>query len=136
MLCQEPNFKKLLINMINNLGSCSTLTVFLGSFCIESIKIEEGKALKYVKANNVLPEEMIRAIQEYIDGEFLYIPRKIGKQKSWGEKSGTKDMLDNRNNEIFQRYSKGITVKKLALMYYLSEQSIRRIIREQNRMRS
>lgn len=90
--------------------------------------------MKYVKANNVLPEEMIKAIQEYIDGEFLYVPRKDGKQKAWGEKNGTKDMLKNRNSDIFQKYNQGITVKKLAIMYYLSEQSIRRIIREKKRL--
>lgn len=89
--------------------------------------------MKYVKANNVLPEEMIKAIQEYIDGEFLYIPRKEGKEKAWGEKNGTKDMLENRNSDIFKRYNQGINVKKLAGMYYLSEQSIRRIISEKKR---
>lgn len=89
--------------------------------------------MKYVKANNVLPEEMIKAIQEYIDGEFLYIPRKEGKEKAWGEKNGTKDMLRSRNTDIFKRYNQGITVKKLAGMYYLSEQSIRRIISEKKR---
>ncbi|WP_346929814.1 Mor transcription activator family protein [Clostridium sp.] len=43
-------------------------------------------------------------------------------------------MLKDRNNEIFQRYNEGVTVRKLSLMYYLSEQSIRRIISEQNRL--
>ena len=89
--------------------------------------------MKYIKANNVLPEELIKTIQEYTDGEFLYIPRKNGKQKAWGEKSGIKDMLLSRNNEIFQRYNEGMTVRKLSLMYYLSEQSVRRIIGAQRR---
>lgn len=89
--------------------------------------------MKYIKANNVLPEELVKAIQEYADGEFLYIPRKNGKQKAWGEKSGIKDMLVSRNNEIFQRYNEGMTVRKLSLMYYLSEQSVRRIIGMQKR---
>ncbi|MEW9080604.1 Mor transcription activator family protein [Terrisporobacter glycolicus] len=43
-------------------------------------------------------------------------------------------MLKDRNNEIFQKYNEGMTVRKLSLMYYLSEQSIRRIISEQNRL--
>lgn len=29
--------------------------------------------MKYVNAQNVLPEELIKTIQEYMDGEFLYI---------------------------------------------------------------
>ena len=90
--------------------------------------------MKYIKGNNVLPEEMIKAIQEYVDGEFVYIPRKNDKQKAWGEKSGTKDMLKNRDTEIFQNHNEGMPIRKLAQMYYLSEQSIRRIIREQKRL--
>ncbi|WP_160688977.1 CD3324 family protein [Clostridium sp. C2-6-12] len=89
--------------------------------------------MKYIKAKNVLPEEIIRVIQEYVDGEFVYIPRKNNNQKAWGEKSGTKDMLKNRDIEIFQKYNNDVPIKNLAQMYYLSEQSIRRIIREQKR---
>lgn len=89
--------------------------------------------MKYIKANNVLPEKIIKIIQEYIDGEFIYIPRKNGRQKAWGEKKGTRNILKNRNNDIFQNYNHGITVKRLSQMYYLSEQSIRRIISIQKR---
>lgn len=89
--------------------------------------------MKYVKANNVLPEEIIKVIQKYVDGEFLYIPRKNENQKAWGEESGIKDMLKGRNNEIFRKHNEGMTVRKLSLMYYLSEPSIRRIINEQKR---
>ncbi|QAA32262.1 CD3324 family protein [Clostridium manihotivorum] len=89
--------------------------------------------MKYIKANNVLPEDMIKAIQEYVDGEFLYIPRKNENQKAWGEKNGIKDILKNRNHEIFQKHKEGITMKELAAMYFLSEQSVRRIISERKR---
>lgn len=85
--------------------------------------------MKYINGNNVLPEEMIKAIQEYVDGEFVYIPRKNDNHKAWGEKSGTRDMLKNRDIEIFQKYNEGMNVTMLAQRYYLSEQSIRRIIR-------
>ena len=30
----------------------------------------------YKKAAHVLPQHLLRAIQEYVDGEYLYIPRK------------------------------------------------------------
>ncbi|MBZ9622144.1 hypothetical protein G9F71_004625 [Clostridium sp. FP2] len=90
--------------------------------------------MKYINGNNVLPEEMIKAIQEYVDGEFVYIPRKNDNHKAWGEKSGTRDMLKNRDIEIFQKHNEGMNVIMLAQMYYLSEQSIRRIIREKKRL--
>ncbi|MBU5592323.1 hypothetical protein KQI89_11165 [Clostridium sp. MSJ-4] len=90
--------------------------------------------MKYINGNNVLPEEMIKAIQEYVDGEFVYIPRKNDSHKAWGEKSGTRYMLKNRNAEIFEKHNDGMSVRKLAQMYYLSEQSIRRIIREKKKL--
>lgn len=84
--------------------------------------------MKYLKAQNVLPEEIIAIIQEFIDGELVYIPRKTGEQRSWGEKSGAKNALKERNNQIFREYMGGMTVDNLSRSYYLSEQSIRRII--------
>lgn len=42
----------------------------------------------YVKAQDVLPEEVLKLLQDYVDESYLYIPRKEGKQKAWGEKSG------------------------------------------------
>ncbi len=33
-------------------------------------------------AQNVLTEKVIRIIQQFVDGEFVYIPRKSGEQRS------------------------------------------------------
>ena len=87
--------------------------------------------MKYVKAHQVLPPELIELVQQFIDGEFIYIPRKDGVKISWGEKSGTKDTLKNRNEQIFNQYKSGISVISLSQSYYLSEQSIRRIISQE-----
>ena len=37
--------------------------------------------MKYVKAIDVLPQEIIEIIQNYVDGEYLYIPRKNDNKK-------------------------------------------------------
>ena len=58
--------------------------------------------MRYLKAQNVLPEDVISIIQQFVDGEFVYIPRKSGEQRSWGEKSGTKDSLKERYKQIFR----------------------------------
>lgn len=42
--------------------------------------------MKYVKAIDVLPQEIIEIIQNYVDGEYLYIPRKNDNKKSWVKK--------------------------------------------------
>lgn len=87
--------------------------------------------MKYAKAKDVLPEEVIEIIQKYVDGKYLYIPRKDDNQKSWGESSGIRSELQIRNIEIYDKYIDGMTVSKLSKQFYLSEKSIRRIIRQQ-----
>ena len=37
--------------------------------------------MKYSNAHNILPVDIVKIIQEYVDGEYLYIPRKEEEQK-------------------------------------------------------
>lgn len=89
--------------------------------------------MKYTNAKHILPQDLLHLIQDYVDGEYLYIPRKQENQKSWGEKSGSKKSLAERNLEIYQQYRMGTPISELATRYFLSEKSIRRIITEQKR---
>jgi len=82
----------------------------------------------YVKAWDVLPDNLVSLIQEYIDGEYLYIPRKKDNKKSWGELSGARANISIRNREIYLKYKSGIAISVLAEHYYLSEKTIRKII--------
>ena len=90
--------------------------------------------MKYSNAYKVLPVDVIKIIQEYVDGEYLYIPRKEAEQKKWGEKSGSRDTLKRRNKEIYLKYIDGILILDLAQEYYLSDKSIRRIISQQKKI--
>jgi len=87
--------------------------------------------MKYLKADEIFPEHVLNTIQEFIDGVYVYIPRKNGEKRLWGEKSGTRESLKKRNSEIYKKYENGIKVPELSRIYYLSEQSIRRIIRQE-----
>lgn len=87
--------------------------------------------MRYIKAQDVLPQEVIELIQKYVDGEFVYIPRKDGKQKAWGEKSGIRESLGERNRQIYEKFREGATIAALSKACYLSEQSIRRIINQE-----
>ncbi|OPJ62786.1 CD3324 family protein [Clostridium chromiireducens] len=87
--------------------------------------------MKYEKAQNILPHGIIETIQNYIDGGYIYIPKKNENKKSWGENTETKRYLNERDKEIFDKYSSGTSVKILAEKYFLTEGSIRRIIRNQ-----
>lgn len=41
--------------------------------------------MRYEKAQDILPEEILQIVQEYIDGEYLYIPRKEENKKTSGK---------------------------------------------------
>jgi Mor family transcriptional regulator len=87
--------------------------------------------MSYINAESVLPEELIETIQQYVDGKPLYIPRKQENKKSWGENNGTREILLMRNSEILTQFLNGINISELTKMYFLSEKSIRRIIRQE-----
>ncbi|GFZ33409.1 hypothetical protein CSC2_39350 [Clostridium zeae] len=89
--------------------------------------------MKYSNAYNVLPDDIVKIIQEYVNGEYLYIPRREEEQKKWGENSGSRSTLKVRNEEIYQKYISGMAILDLAKEYYLSDKSIRRIIGQQRK---
>ena len=66
--------------------------------------------MSYVNADEVLPEDLIREIQKYVDGKVLYIPRRSEKAMGWGEKNGAKNRLAKRNKEIVSRFNSGETI--------------------------
>lgn len=84
----------------------------------------------YRKAEDILPQEIIKLIQRYIDGESIYIPRKDSNKKMWGNGTQIRQELRERNLFIFTDFKQGYGVGDLAKKYFLSEKSIQRIIRE------
>ena len=81
--------------------------------------------MSYINAKAVLPEEMIKEIQKYVNGANLYIP-KVPEANS--NCSNYKLELYKRNQEIYKLFLKGEKVSKLAEEYYLSDKSIYRIL--------
>jgi Mor family transcriptional regulator len=86
--------------------------------------------MSYIKAVNILPQGLLALIQEYVDGEYLYIPRKECNKKDWGDNTSTKEELQARNALIYQEYQQSTCIKVLAQKYFLSEKSLQRIITE------
>ncbi|NOV87133.1 hypothetical protein BJV85_000104 [Clostridium acetobutylicum] len=39
--------------------------------------------MSYKKAINIIPDYLLEKVQEYVDGEFIYIPRKAENKKKW-----------------------------------------------------
>ena len=84
--------------------------------------------MSYVKATEVLPEEILDLIQKYIEGEYIYIPKKKCNRKAWGETTKSKKKTSDRNSQIYAKYQDGVAIKALSEMYYLSPKSIQKII--------
>lgn len=87
--------------------------------------------MKYKNANDVLPKELLRLVQEYIQGEYIYVPVK----DKYSAESSTdyKTELEKRNAHIYTKYMEGMNNKQLSQIYNLSESSIRRIIVKQRK---
>ncbi|WP_130862762.1 CD3324 family protein [Bacilliculturomica massiliensis] len=84
--------------------------------------------MKYVNARTLLPEKLVRELQEYIQGGYIYVPAGMGKQRRWGELSGYRKELERRNRQITEEYRAGYTVDLLADRHGLSVYAIRKII--------
>ncbi|MFR1316964.1 CD3324 family protein [Clostridium perfringens] len=82
----------------------------------------------YIAAKEVLPSEIIELIQNYVDGEYIYIPKKKNNRQSWGTINNTRKKIDERNCSIYNEYLNGSSRIELAEKYFLSKKSIDRII--------
>ena len=85
----------------------------------------------YRKAEEILPIEIIELIQQYVDGENIYIPRKPAHRQTLGTGTQIKQELLMRNQQIYMDYLAGNKTSELACKYYLSKKSIQRILRIQ-----
>ncbi|MGN0403098.1 MAG: CD3324 family protein [Acetatifactor sp.] len=83
--------------------------------------------MSYVRAEEILPFELIETIQQYVSGKSIYIPSK--EKKAWGSQTKTRQYYQIRNSEICEKHADGISVNALAEEYSLTEKSIQRIIR-------
>lgn len=83
--------------------------------------------MKYENGKDIFPEKLLRQIQKYAAGKIVYIPIRE-KKRSWGETSGYKRFLAERNREIRSKFKSGADIEYLSDEYYLSVESIRKIV--------
>lgn len=84
--------------------------------------------MTYIKATSVLPEELVKEIQKYIQGETIYIPKPGKSYKQWGTLSGERKRIDERNNSLKDAFKSGVSKEQLAKEYYLSIETIKKIV--------
>lgn len=83
--------------------------------------------MKYENAADILPEDLLKRVQKFAAGKLIYVPENTGK-RSWGETSGYKQYLAERNKEIKEKFAAGATIENLAYEYSLSVESIKKIV--------
>jgi len=84
--------------------------------------------MKYQNADVVFPTALLAEIQKYVQDGMVYIPKSKENHKKWGENTQSKKLIFIRNNEIKSAFRQGFTVEELSEKYYLSLESIKKII--------
>jgi len=90
--------------------------------------IERSVGLSYRNAKEILPAYLLEEIQRYVKGEIVYIPKQNEEKIKWGIKNGSRKKYDKRNSDIRALKSGGMTIDEIARAYYLSSDSIRKIV--------
>jgi len=89
--------------------------------------------VQYRNAKEVLPPSLLKEMQKYIQGDLIYIPKAQKERAGWGEVSGSRALIAERNEEIFQMYNRGKSFEELERTFHLSIDSIRKIIYKMRR---
>ena len=71
--------------------------------------------MKYENGRNIFPEKLLGQIQKYISGQLVYIPANDNKRE-WGETSGYKKYLLERNRNIKIKFAAGTSIEQLSIV--------------------
>ena len=74
------------------------------------------------------PDALVKELQNYVQGGYIYVPIEQKQQKRWGEVSGYRQELEQHNQQIKEEYQRGISMESLSEKYSLSFYAIRKII--------
>jgi len=89
--------------------------------------MQGGEHMKYENGQDVLPKSLLKEVQKYASGKLLYIPT-VEKKRRWGESSGYKQILIERNRQIRSKFNSGASIDALADDFCLSLDSIKKIV--------
>lgn len=81
--------------------------------------------MSYRNAREVFPPEVLALVQQYVEGDCVYIPRRTAQNRRTG-----REELCERNAKIRGEYAEGRSVRMLAETYFLSSQAIYKILAE------
>lgn len=62
--------------------------------------------MSQLRAEEILPRELIETIQQYVSGKSIYIPCR--EKKDWGSQTQSRQYYGMRNHEICEKYKNGV----------------------------
>ena len=83
--------------------------------------------MKYRNASEILPDELLKQLQQYASGELLYVPSEG--RKKWGTGTGARRFYQQRNDEIrHKHFHQKVPIGDLCEEYSLSDETVRKIL--------
>lgn len=84
----------------------------------------------YQNASKVLPPELLKQVQQYVQGELIYIPRPGKRARST---TALRRELAERNRRICEMRREGASVARIAEIFFLSTQAVYSILAKHDR---
>ncbi len=88
--------------------------------------------MKYLNANEVFPKELLLEIQKYVSGKAVYIPNLNNERKKWGQSTGARNAILERNYDMKVKMKSGSSIEELSNEYNLSFETIKKIVYKKN----
>lgn len=84
--------------------------------------------MSYLRADLIFPDELLAEIQKYVQDGLIYVPKPKILHKRWGENSGSRETIKQRNIEIKMKFQNAHGIEELAGEYGLSVDTVKRIV--------
>jgi len=81
--------------------------------------------MSYLNGKDILPAELLKEVQRYVQGKSIYIPRA---DRAPAAIRGRAADISSRNSAICARFAEGISARQLAEEYFLSMQAVYKIL--------
>lgn len=91
--------------------------------------------MNYENAADILPEDLLKRVQKFAAGKLIYVPETTSK-RSWGETSGYKRYLEERNQEIKDKFIKGETIEPSQVIIHYPLNRLRKLFTAKVRTKS
>lgn len=84
--------------------------------------------MKYQNADSIFPAPLLAEIQKYIQDGMVYIPKAKDKYKKWGETTGYRQYVAERNDTIRKKFQTANSIDALAAEYNLAVETVKKIV--------